>query len=168
MPIARVGWPSPVSGRNYGPAFGPLLTPSGDVVFIADVSVGSDGTETSVFLYTRGKYIVIAAPGVAMPGGGTFARTGFANQNVTINNQGDIVFVATLTNGDQGLYRWRHGILSLVAKTGTDTGAGTILNLDDFGNGFASSQVSVNDAGQILFAAKFQGGGGAMLVATPR
>src|SRR3974377_149639 len=89
VPIARVGSPSPVSGRNYGPAFSPQLSPSGDVLFIADVSQASDGSELAVFLYTRGGTIVIAKPGDDLPGGGKFATTGFFNQNVAMNNAGD-------------------------------------------------------------------------------
>jgi hypothetical protein len=42
-----------------------------------------------------------------------------------------------------------------------------ISDLDDFGAGLASTQVSINDVGQVLFAAKFKGGGGDLLVATP-
>jgi hypothetical protein len=112
---------------------------------------------------------VIAKPGDSLPAGGTFATTGFFNQNVAMNNAGDIVFNALLTDGTtQGIYLWRHGRLALVAKAGTDTGAAIIANVDDFGIGAPSTQVAINDAGQILFAARFQSGGGAMLVATPR
>jgi hypothetical protein len=85
-----------------------------------------------------------------------------------MNNPGDIVFVATLTDGTNGIYVWHHGTVALVAKTGTDTGAGIISTLDDFGGGAGNTQVPINDAGQIVFSAKFQGGGGALLVATPK
>ena len=84
-----------------------------------------------------------------------------------MNNAGDIVFDATLIDGTQAIYLWWHGHLSLVAKTGTNTGAGVISDFDEWGYGWANTQVWINDAGQILFAAHFQGGGGAMLVATP-
>jgi len=52
-------------------------------------------------------------------------------------------------------------------NTGTVTGAGVISDLDEFGYGWASTQVSINEVGQVLFAAHFQDGGGAMLVASP-
>jgi hypothetical protein len=54
-----------------------------------------------------------------------------------------------------------------VAKTGTRTKAGVIANVDDFGIGQASTQVWINDVGQILFMARFEEGGGALLIATP-
>jgi len=163
--IARVGKPSPVPGRNFGPAYGPLLTPDGDVAFIADVSQDSDFSEPSVFLYSKGKRIVIAAPGYKMPGGGKFARTGFNNQSVAINNVAEIVFNAALQDGAQGIYVWRHGSLALVAKTGTNVGPGIIANVDQ---GAGDTQVAINDAGQVLFSAQYQSGGGGLIVATPK
>ena len=166
--IATSGSASPVHGKNYSSAFGPVLNASGDVVFIADLSAAEDGSEVAVFLYRRGKKIVIAKPGDAMPGGGTFATCGDFTQNASLNNQGDIVFDATLKDGTNGIYLWRHGVVFLVAKNGTGTGAGVISTLDDFGGAVANTQVSINDVGQILFAAKFKEGGGAMLVATPK
>jgi hypothetical protein len=166
--IASFGAPSPVSGRNYAAAFSPVLNAVGDVAFVADLSSQANGSEVAVFLYTRGKTIVIAKPGDSMPGGGTFASGGDYTENVSMNNPGDIVFVATLTDGTNGIYVWHHGTVALVAKTGTDTGAGIISTLDDFGGGAGNTQVPINDAGQIVFSAKFQGGGGALLVATPK
>lgn len=163
--IARVGKPSPVPGRNYGPAYGPLVTPNGDVAFIADVSPNGDFTEPSVLLYSKGKTIVIAAPGYALPGGGHFARTGFNNQSVAINNAGEIVFNAALVDGAQGIYVWRHGSLALVAKTGTNVGTGIVANVDQ---GTGDTQVAINDSGQVLFSAQYQAGGGGLLIATPK
>ena len=57
----------------------------------------------------------------------------------------------------------------MVVKTGTQTPAGVIADLDDYGAGGAPTQVSINDAGQVVFVANIQGGGsGVMMVATPR
>ena len=165
--IATSGSASPVHGKNYSSAFGPILNAAGDVAFIADLSDKDDGSEVAVFLYTRGEKIVIAKPGDAMPGGGKFATCGYFTQNASMNNEGDIVFDATLDDGTNAIYLWRHGVVSLVAKTGMDTGAGVISTLDDFSGFVANTQVSINDAGQILFGARFKDGGGAMLVATP-
>lgn len=167
VPIAKVGTPSPIPGKNYGDTFSPMVTPEGDVVFFSDLSGKHDGSRHAVFLYTRGRTIPIVWEGVSMPGGGTFLNT-YGGQDIAVNNRGDIAFSATLTDGTQGIYLWRQGQLSVVAKTGTKTGAGVIANVDDFGVGQASSQVWINDAGQILFMARFQGGGGALLVATPK
>lgn len=166
--IATAGAPSPVPGKNYSSAFSPVINSTGDVAFLGDLSATGDGSEVAVFLYRGGKVIVVAKPGDPMPGGGTFASNGQYQQNVFMNNQGEVVFAATLSSGANGLYIWRHGVTSLVAQTGTDTGSGVILSLDDFLAGAASSQVSINDAGRILFMAKYFGGGGGLLVATPK
>ena len=110
-------------------------------------------THVGVFLYSGGKYTVIAKPGDPMPGGGRFATGGGFSHDAALNNRGDVVFVATLNDGNQGLYVWRNGTLSLVAKTGSPLPGGVIANLDDFAAGQASSMVSINEPGQILFAA---------------
>jgi len=166
VPIAKVGTPSPLPGKNYGDTFSPMVTPAGDVVFFSDMSEANDGSAHAVFFYTHGKTIPIAWPGVPMPGGGTYKNT-YGGQDIAVNGRGEIVFSATLTDGTQGIYLWRHGEISVVAKTGTRTKAGVIANVDDFGIGQASTQVWINDVGQILFMARFEEGGGALLIATP-
>ena len=114
--------------------------------------------------------MVIAKPGDVMPGGGTLATAGEFPHNAHINNWGDIAFTGTLTDGGHGVYAWSRGTLRLVAKTGTNTGVGTISGLNDLGleSGQASTYVSINDLGRIVFAARFQEGGGALLMAIPR
>jgi hypothetical protein len=167
VPIAKVGTPSPLPGKNYGDTFSPMVTPEGDVVFFSDLSTANDGSGHAVFFYTHRKTIPIAWPGASMPGGGTFLNT-YAGQDIAVNSRGEIVFSATLADGTQGIYLWRHGELSVVAKTGTRIGKSLIANFDDGGVGQACSQVWINDLGQILFMARFQEGGGALLVATPK
>ena len=163
--VAHAGDSSPVVGRTYAVAFGAVLDAAGNVAFMGGLSGGG---ETAVFLYSAGKTIAIAQPGDPMPGGGIFRTTGNYNQNVYMNKVGDIVFTGTLDNGDQGVYLWRKGRLSLVAKTGTDTGFGTISTMDEYFSGIANIQVALNEARQILFSAQFAEGGGALILATPR
>jgi len=166
--IAHHGDPSPVARKNYNSAYGATLNSRGDVAFQADLSAAADGSEVAVFVYTQGTRVTIAKPGDAMPGGGILATTGFFSHDAYINNRGDVVFVGTLASGENGLYISRQGVLQLVAKTGTTTGAATISTMDDFGGGVGNTQVAINDAGQIIFAAKFKEGGGGLLVATPK
>jgi hypothetical protein len=72
-----------------------------------------------------------------MPGGGRFVSTTCGDQELGINNAGDICFGAqldTVTNGlpDTGLYCPANGSLRLVARTGTIIpGVGTIAYLGD-------------------------------------
>lgn len=166
--IAHLGDPSPVPGKNYGAAYGPVPNDGGDVVFLADLSDKDDLSAIGVFLHRGRTTMVIAKPGDAMPGGGTLVTSGQFPHNAYINDLGDIAFIGTLDNGDHGVYAWRRGTLGLVAKTGTNTGVGTISSLDDLGAGQASTYVTINDFGQVIFAAKFQEGGGALLMATPK
>jgi hypothetical protein len=166
--VARIGDRSPVQGKTYTGVGTPTLNATGDFAFYADFSPARDGSDDAVLLYSHGRTIVIAKTGDSMPDGETLAKVGTAGGDIAMNNAGDIVFDATLTDGTQAIYLWRHGHLSPVAITETHTGAGVISNFDDFGYGWASTQLWINDWGQILFMAHFQDGGGAMLVATPK
>jgi hypothetical protein len=168
IPLARIGDPSPVPGKFYTAGGTPMLNAKGDVAFMADFSPAYDFSDTAVLLYSGRKTIVIAEAGDVMPDGHTVSLIGTAGQDIAMNNAGDIVFDATLTDGTQAIYLWRRGHLSVVAKTGTITSAGVISSVDDFGWGWACTQLSINDRGQILFMARFQDGGGAMLIATPK
>jgi hypothetical protein len=105
-----------------------------------------------------------------MPGGGKFvtaSRVG-GGQN-DLNNSGDVVFNALLGNGDEGLYLFSHGTLSLVARTGTVIpGVGTIATLDFFNTGQeTTSYARLNDHGQVAFGATLTDGSGVLLIATP-
>ncbi len=163
VPLAQFG--HGFYGAGGSPTY--MVNAAGEVAFGADTSPLPGNDEQSVFLYTHGKTIVIARPGDPMPGGGNAAQMGVNGQGIAINNPGDVVFDTTLQDGTQGIYLWRHGHLAVVAKTGTHTPAGIIADVDDCGIGEACTQISINDQGQILFAAHFQDGSGAMLVATP-
>jgi len=165
--VARIGDPAPRPGKTYSDVGTTTLNSAGDLAFMADFSPTNDFSDDAVLLYRRGRATVIAEVGDAMPGGGTLAFVGTTGGDIAMNNPGDIVFDATLTDGTQAIYLWRQGHLSLVAKTGTHTSAGIISDLDDGGFGWASTQLSINDAGHILFMAHFQDGSGAMLVAKP-
>ena len=168
--IAHHGDLSPITGKRYFAAFGPVMNATGDVVFLADLSPDGSLSEVAVLLYSKGQTRVIARPGETMPGGSNLLTAGNYVHDAAMNEAGDIVFVGTLANGDNGLYLWRQGALSLVAKTGTVIpGVGTISTLDDFyPPGFGNSQVAISAKGAILFAARMAGGGGdALLLATP-
>ena len=165
--IAHQGQPSPVPGKKYQVAFGPVLNDLGDLAFLADLSTGSG--EYAVFLYSHGNTITIAKPGDSMPGGGVLKQAGGFPHNAYLNNNQEVAFIGTLSDGGQGLYLWKNGTVRLVARNGTAVdGGGVIANLDDFGAGAASTQIAANDRGQIIFAANLTTGGGAILTATPR
>ena len=168
VPLARIGDRSPVNGKTYTAGIIPMLNSEGDVAFVADFSPANDFSDDAALFYSHGRTIKVAEVGDTMPDGKTLAKVGPYGQDIAMNNAGDVVFDATLTDGTQALYLWRHGRLSLVARTGTQTPAGAISDLDDYGCGFACTQLWINEAGRILFMAHFQDGGGALLGATPR
>src|SRR5579885_1816043 len=115
----------------------------------------------------------------------------FSSFGPVLNWAGDVSFTSDLSvqgdGSDVAVFLYTTGKTIVIAKSGDAmpgggilaTGGfyahnaymnnrlGTISTLDDFGGGKANTQIALNDAGQILFAARFQEGGGALLVATP-
>ena len=70
--------------------------------------------------------------------------------------------------GNEGVFLWSHGSLSLVAKTGTVIpGVGTIASFDQYGRGLPNGYVHINDPGHVAFAAVLTDGTVALLLATP-
>src|SRR5262249_14447167 len=138
---------------------------------LAATSVPFNGSTTdsqAIFLWSAGQLISIARQGDAMPGGGHLVSAAFNPGDYDINSQGDIAFNALLDTGDEGVFLWSHGSLSLVAKTGTVIpGVGTIASLDQYGTGLPNGYVHINDPGQVAFAAVLTDGNVALLLATP-
>ena len=177
--IAHIGQAAPGGGIFYV-AYDAQLNNSGDIIFTG--TLNADLNQSGLFRYSEGVLTAIVRPGDAMPGGGHLVTI---SQNIGnqkhINNQGDIVFTATLdtnTGGvpDTGLYQWSEGELSLVARSGTVLpGIGTIKSLTSpasiiigpspgfFANGGAIN----NDRGQVLYSATLVGGTGVLLLDTP-
>jgi hypothetical protein len=184
-PIAHGGDPAPGGGTLRG-AFSPVLNDSGDVVFQGDLSPGSPSAafqELGVYLYSKGTTVAVARPGDSMPGGGHFVTASFfVAFEVHVNNAREVAFSALLDtdedqdgNPDTGLYVWSHGVLQVVARTGTVIpGVGTIRHLATATTGFPpppvltpSSGALNNDRGQVFFCATLTDGRAVLLLATP-
>ena len=106
-----------------------------------------------------------------MPGGGAIVTVNPApsNGNYSINDRGDVSFIAALDNGGAGLYVKQHsnGSFRVIARTGMSIpGVGTIADLTHAGSGVNGG--ALNDSGQVFFWATLTDGSGVMLVATPR
>jgi hypothetical protein len=179
--IAHQGDPAP-GGGVFRQALSPAINNRGDVVFTGDLTPAPDANlSLGVFLYSGGKIIPIARPGDLMPGGGHLFSASVVNGQTHLNNQGEIVFNATLdtsTGGvpDTGQYQWSHGQLSLIARSGTVLpGVGTIASLTSPASiiigppagFFPTSAPRNNDRGQVLFSATLTDGRGVLLLFTP-
>ncbi len=168
------------SGGTYRLAFGPVLSDRGDIAFIGDLTPAPGfGENLAVFLHSKGETVSIARPGDPMPGGGNLVRASFMILDEGLNSRRIVAFSAFLDtddNGDgvndTGLYVSSHGVLRLVARTGTVIpGVGTIahlgfpdaLNLSPF----LLSGAAINNRGQVFFQATLTDGTGILLIATP-
>lgn len=166
-------------GGTLVAAASPIMNDTGQIVFSATVLPGSGPPIVELLLYSGGSLVHVAGPGDAMPGGGNITLLGAAAvggpSQFRLNNRGDVVFNAALDTGEEGLYVYSHGAVSLVAKTGTAIpGVGTLFDLEQFVNGLIgpivgkpASFIAANDRGQIAFACTLADGSGALLLATP-
>jgi hypothetical protein len=166
--------PDSAGGGTFDYAYAPVLNSRGQILFdagLAGTSVpvnGSTADSQAIFLWSDGRLISIARQGDAMPGGGHLVSAAFNPGMYDINSNGDVAFNALLDTGEEGVFLWSHGSLSLLAKTGTVIpGVGTIASLDQYGTGLPNGYVQINDPGQVAFAAVLTDGTVALLLATP-
>jgi hypothetical protein len=151
------------------------LNNAGDVLFENFLNPAMLGGPSVLYLRSGGQTVRVAGPGDSMPGGGKVTLIGYTP---SLNNQGDVVFNTALDTKDEGVYLYSKGVVSLIARSGTDIpGVGTLYNLEE-GNptapgvppvpgGFPSYLVG-NDAGQIGFVATLKDARIALLLATPK
>jgi hypothetical protein len=166
-------------GRHFYSAYGAQMNNRGDIIFITNLT--ADDSVDGLYRYSKGTTTPIAVPGEAMPGGGHLVTvSGITGSQQHINNQGDILFNATLdtnTGGvpDQGMYLWFKGQLTLVARTGTVLpGIGTIAELSAPRNiivgpspgDFPTGGAYLNDRGQVFFSATLTDGRDVLLLDT--
>ena len=180
--IVHAGDPAP-GGGNLRQVFHDVMNNRGDIAFNGDLTPAPGANQSiGVFVYSGGTITAIARPGDPMPGGGTLVNASLVGGNVHINNRGDVVFsgvVDTDVDGDgfadTGLFRWSHGQLSVIARTGTVIpGVGTVdeltspqLVIPPAPIPTTTSGAINNDAGQVLFQATLTDGSGVLLLATP-
>jgi hypothetical protein len=182
--LVHIGDAAP-GGGTFRQIIFPDINNQGDVLFTGDLTKAPDANQTAgLFLYHNGNIISIAQPGDAMPGGGTFVTASFVGSNSHINNQGDVVFTCALSTDvdhsgsqDTGLFKWSHGQLSLIVRSGTTIpGVGTVQDL-------ISPSVVVtpppltftpnagcvnNDRGQIFYSVLLTDGRDVLLLDTPK
>jgi hypothetical protein len=174
--IAHQGDPAP-GGGTFSAAFGALINASDQVAFVGSLGSGA-APPCGVYRYQDGVLSAVATPGDPLPGGGDFESTTCGDQELGIDNAGDICFGAqldTVTNSipDTGLYCLVKGSLRLVARTGTAIpGVGTIAYLGDAapvsgGNPDFRFGGPMNNRGQVMLGATMTNRTAALLVATP-
>jgi hypothetical protein len=163
--------PDSAGGGTFDYAYAPVLNSQGQILFDAGLRGTTNGhgnDSQAIFLSSGGQLISIARQGDSVPGGGHIVSASFRPGNYDLNNNGDVAFNALLDNGDEAVYVWSHGSLTLVAKTGTViSGVGTIASLDQYGEGLPNGFVRFNNLGQVAFGVHLTNGGGALLLATP-
>ncbi|MBL8695518.1 MAG: IPT/TIG domain-containing protein [Planctomycetes bacterium] len=112
------GDPSPIGGKFAGffngTFFAPAMNEAGDVLFLADIYLGS--SPRGLFLYrgTTQTIVKVAAVGDPAPGGGTLAAVGPGS----LNDLGTVVFLAERTGGNVDILKYSGGTVSTVAAVG--------------------------------------------------
>jgi hypothetical protein len=176
--IAHQGDPAPGGGTFYI-AFGGVVNSRDDIAFIGALSPPDPTTgaftNCGVFQWSRGTTIAIARPGDAMPGGGHLLSAGQQVETYGLNNRGDVSFVAALdtssngTGPDMGAYVYSHGVINLVARTGTVIpGVGTIAYFyTSDAVPFQTTGGATNSRGQVVLTATLTDGRVVLFVASP-
>jgi hypothetical protein len=164
--FAHAGGPIPASagGGVFRNILDPHINNAGDVIFKGDLTPAPDAQQfAGLFLYSKGVITAVARPGDAMPGDIVF------NGTLDTDADGDLL-------PDQGTYRWSHGRVSVVARTGTVLpGVGTVRSfVPPSGTVIPPPPVFVpnsgainNDRGQVFFSALLTNGDYVLLLATP-
>jgi hypothetical protein len=161
--IAHQGGAAPLGWRFYF-AWGAVLNNRSDLVFIGAhrILTGS----SAIYIHSQGITNRIAGSGYSMPEGRKVVSVNPAGVigNYSLNNRGDVSFIASLEKGESGLYVHSQGELHLVAGTGTViSGVGTIASV----NNLLVNGGILNDSGQIFFWATMTDEKGVLLLATP-
>jgi hypothetical protein len=127
--------------------------------------LGQVGDDWGAFLYAGGKLVTIAKPGDPLPGGGTLTTTANTRHDIDISDSGAVVFAGRFDGGG-GVYLFKDGKLSVVARTGQElAGLGKV---EGIARAFPSSiGVAINSSGQVLFPA-LAGDKESLIIATPQ
>ena len=147
--VALSGQSAPGSGQNYGSNFGtPVLNDAGHTAFSATPISSHEG----VWSEGSGSLALAARSGDLAPG---TDRNYSDFSSLVLNDAGQIAFWAGLQGGGSGIWVNRTGIVTLVARQGsqaTDMPAGVV-----YGNFFLSTVL--NNAGQTAFSSSLGGSG---------
>lgn len=169
--VAVLGDPAPGGGVFAGPGFAgwPAAAGNGWITFRGEVA-GGGTTEAMVVAHmvapvTRAEVARIGQPA---PGGGTFKQ--FLGRP-TVNANGDVAFLAQVTRSDTdddptssspaGIFLYRAGALTAVARSGQVTAAGkldllAVVDPDADSNQLPERAPALNDAGDVAFLSGIQ------------
>ena len=158
--IASSGAPAAFagSGVNFGPYFGTRANENGQfIAFNRLIKRGFPSTRGSVIFGDSEGVEAVATTGSPAPGAGlgvTFNFSTIFSDGSALNNAGDSAIQATLSSGS-GIFSNAGGSLQAIALEGT-TAPGTPLGTTY--EPFTFTGLSLNDQGDISFAADLSGG----------
>ena len=120
--IAQAGDPAP-GGGVFMRATIPRVNARGDVLFLGRLQQGTQFVY-GLYLASRGTVVAIAKPGDVMPDGWGLNSVVLGETSATLNDSGDVAFVAQTVQRETGLlsgavYASSHGALRLVARVGS-------------------------------------------------
>jgi hypothetical protein len=143
---------------------GPVANANGDVAMLG--LLNSSGWGAYLYSATEKTLISVAQPGDPLPAGGILGSAEAIGRNsIRIGEDGSVLFAGGHTNADGGVYLWKDGKISVVARTGQELkGIGKPDNLAN--NGLNSWGLGYNQQGQILFPVKV-GDKEQLVLATP-
>lgn len=166
--VAKPGDSAP-GGGVFEKAIMPRVNAQGDVLFAGGVRTGPL-LLFGLYLARRGQIVPLAQPGDVMPDGWGFVSLRTGPSAISLNDSGDVAFVARTLQRETGtrsagVYASSHGALRLVARPGS-----VIL-----GVGFDVTSVSpfpaaavINDRGNVVLQVRTLFGRQVLLEAGPK
>jgi hypothetical protein len=163
-PVALAGQAAP-GGGNISDVWGIWVNNQNRSVLVQAFGEQRSDGPSYLYLWAAGKLTPVAAPGQALPGGGTLVDLSPWPGGVSpANDRGQHVFVAEIREGSQirvAAYRMDvDGKLSLVLKSGDTTSRSEIEQV-------AGSVASLNNQGQVLLDLQIAGQPEMLALVTP-
>ncbi|MGR3317219.1 MAG: DUF7453 family protein [Candidatus Anammoxibacter sp.] len=137
----------------------PDINDSGTVVFFGVSFVRNNNFETKIFKLEKDEIISIVGPGDAVNGLETTIASLCCGQSMSINNNGDVAFVANLSDGSYGLFVFTEDEIKPIIIFG-DGNKTTVAGNEILGLFGAVS--GINDKGEIAFGANLTSGLGVL------
>ncbi len=169
IPTAFDGSPEPNGGGFifFRPYYLPALNTSGQLAFTTSLVSTSDGAETALYRSepNTGALTELVREGDTVPGGnGVFiGHADFSNAvfpSPVLNDSGEVAFVGMISgsgvSNDQGIYRADGLTIEQVVRANDQTP--DFLNTSRRFREFKFWRPSINDSGDIAFAARLTGG----------
>ena len=139
----------------------PDINDNGTVVFFGLPVSRINSLETEIFKFEGGKFTSIVGPGETVKGLDATIESLCCGQSMSINNNGDVAFVANLSGGGAGLFVFTGDEIKPILVFGSTTTTPVRVEGNEIIKIFGGVS-GINDKGEIAFGVDLKGGPGGL------